>query len=110
MFAQWQQISPYMLSDFYPLTPNTRDNVSWMAWQFHDPAEQTGMVQAFRRAESPYESARFRLRGLDPERHYLVEQGDSGMVATGRDLAEEGLLLAIEDCPGSVVITYRPMA
>ncbi len=110
LVAEWRAVAPLFLADFYPLTPNTRDNVSWMAWQFHDPAGQTGMVQAFRRAESPYESARFRLRGLDPERHYLVAEGDSGMSAAGRDLAEEGLRLAIEDCPGSVIITYRPVA
>ena len=35
-------------------------------WQFDVPEKGEGVVQAFRRAESVYEAARFKLRGLDP--------------------------------------------
>jgi len=108
LVQEWRALAPLFRGDFYPLTPNTRDDVSWMAWQFHDAAGQTGMVQAFRRAASPYLTAHFRLRGLAPEQRYLVAQGEAIMTATGEALAAEGLVITITDSPGSVLITYRP--
>lgn len=34
--------------DYYPLTPYSRANDVWIAWQFHRSELDTGMVQAFR--------------------------------------------------------------
>ena len=72
LIGQWRQIAPNYYGDFYPLTPWTRDSTVWMAWQFDRPETGEGMVQAFRRHESDYESARLRLRGLDAGANYLV--------------------------------------
>jgi len=38
--------------DYYALTPQPRDFVSWQTWQFHSTREDAGFVQAFR-LESP---------------------------------------------------------
>src|SRR5437762_13438697 len=75
------------------------------------PTDDTGegMVQAFRRPQSPFESARLRLRGLDPEARYTVRDLDQpqGTQMAGRELTESGLLISIRQRPGAVVITYR---
>jgi len=65
LLSQWRQVAPDYYGDFYPLTPWTRDDTAWMAWQFDRPEAGRGMVQVFRRHNSFYESARFSLRGLD---------------------------------------------
>jgi alpha-galactosidase len=83
-----------------------------MAWQFDVPETGEGVVQAFRRAESLYEVARFNLRGLDPGAPYELTNLDSGQsqTLTGRDLLEKGLAVPISEQPGSAVITYKKLS
>ena len=106
--AQWQQIAPYYLGDFWPLTPYSTENGAWMAWQLDRPDLGAGAIQVFRRAESVYESARLRLRGLDPEARYRVRNLDAPRARTmpGHELMDPGLLVQVHDQPGAVVITY----
>ncbi len=84
----------------------------WLAWQFDRPDAGRGVVQAFRRAESIYETARMRLRGLDPAARYLLTDldhpGDPRKI-TGRELMESGLEVAISARPGSAVLTYAKL-
>jgi alpha-galactosidase len=112
LFAQRQQMSDCYYGDFYPLTPYSRARDVWMAWQFDRPEEGHGVVQAFRRDESPYESARFKLRGLEPRARYAV--GDIGSKArreiAGRELMERGLVVEIREQPAAAVITYQRVA
>ena len=109
LVAQWRQVGPYYYGDYYPLTPYRPENDVWMAWQFDRPDEGEGMVQAFRRSESFYETARFRLRGLDPEAGYVVTNlaTEENTEVSGRELGEPGLLVGIAEAPGAAVITYR---
>jgi hypothetical protein len=91
------------------LMPHSLDNTAWIAWQFDRPEEGEGMIQAFRRAESVYESARLRLFGLDPEAKYALTNIDVPGTSehTGRDLMERGLLVAAPERPSAIVITYK---
>ena len=70
-----------------------RDN--WIAWQFNTPERGEGVVQAFRRAESPYESIRVKLHDLDPEAIYTLTNLDATGTTevAGRELMEKGLLI-----------------
>ncbi|MBI3911148.1 MAG: alpha-galactosidase [Armatimonadetes bacterium] len=110
LVAQWRRVAPCYWGDYYPLTPYTLDSAHWLAWQFDRPDRGEGLVQAFRRADSAYESARFRLHGLDPDARYAVIDLDaprSRTLMTGRALMEDGLSVAIREQPGAVVISYR---
>jgi alpha-galactosidase len=80
-----------------------------MAWQFDRPERGEGVVQAFRRADSPDGSARFPLRGLEADAHYTVIDldVDQPQRRSGQELMEEGLLIRIPHRPGAVVITYQ---
>lgn len=112
LVAQWRQVSPYYYGDYYPLTPYSQGNDVWMAWQFDRPDLGEGMVQAFRRAESFYEAARFKLRGLDAEARYRVKNLDSeeSTEATGQELMERGLRVELAGPPPqAAVITYRQL-
>ena len=109
LIGQWRSIAPLYYGDFWPLTPYNTEPTAWLAWQFDDPAEGQGMIQAFRRAESPFETARFPLRGLTPSARYTIEDLDSGRVLkrTGKELTESGLEVAVRNNPGVTILVYR---
>jgi hypothetical protein len=67
-------------------------------------------VQAFRRDNSFYESARLKLRGLEPTGRYAVAHLDTPTARqefTGSELMERGLLVEIPGQPAAAVIAYR---
>ena len=106
---QWRKVSPCYYGDYYPLTPYSLDQAAWIGWQFDRPETGEGVVQVFRRAESPYESARLRLRGLDPDARYgVTPTGPSETVEmSGRELLEKGLPITLTERPSVMVITYE---
>jgi alpha-galactosidase len=108
VLGQWQRYAECYFGDYYPLTTYSLDPALWIAWQFDLPEKGRGMVQAFRRDKSAYESACFKLAGLDSAARYAVTNLDSGDAQTfsGRELLEQGLSVAIKDQPGDVVISY----
>lgn len=108
---QWKQYAPYYFGDYYPLTAYSLDQTAWMAWQFDVPEKGEGVVQAFRRADSVYEAARFKLRGLDPGAEYVLTNLDTAQsqTLTGRELLDKGLAVPIADQPGSAVIVYKKL-
>jgi len=109
LVAQWKQLAPNLMGDYYPLTNYSLENDVWIGWQFDRPDLGQGMVQVFRRAESIYESARLPLRGLDPGASYTVTDLDSQSSErlSGRELMEKGLRVSIPGQPGAAVVTYR---
>jgi len=107
--GQWRQVSEFYYGDFYPLTKYSLEPDAWMAWQFHDPARRSGIVQAFRRAESVYTQARLPLRGLEPELSYEVMDLEAGTsaVGSGRELVEQGLEITFSARPEAKVYLYK---
>jgi len=108
VLGQWRRYAENYFGDYYPLTHYSLDHTAWIAWQFDRPEKGVGLVQAFRRDQSVYESARFKLQGLDPAGRYAVTEFDSGRSRTliGRELLERGLAVTIQNQPGDVVLTY----
>lgn len=110
--GDWRHYAPNYLGDFYPLTGYTTANDAWLAWQFDRPEAGEGMVQAFRRAGSIYESARLKLRGLDTAARYLVANIDDPAGArefTSAELMERGVLLVATNTPEALVVSYRKL-
>lgn len=109
LVSQWREYAPNFAGDFYPLTPYSLANDQWIAWQFDRPEVGEGVVQAFRRTESVYETARLRLQGLDPDATYRVKDLDkeSSMELPGRELLEKGLAVTLTDRPDAAVLTYE---
>ena len=106
---EWRQVGKYYLGDYYPLTPYSLENDVWMAFQFDRPDLDEGMVLAFRRPGSVYESARFKLQGLDVESKYSANNLDTGesIQVSGKELSENGLAVELKNQPDSAVITYK---
>jgi alpha-galactosidase len=109
MAKEWRQIAEDLLGDYYPLTAYSLAEDAWVGWQYDQPEKGRGVVQAFRHAESPHESARFKVRGLEPAATYQLRNLDVAGSTTiaGGELMEPGLLLTLTNIPGSAVISYR---
>ena len=109
MIAQWRQVADNYYGDFYPLTRYRTENDVWMAWQFDRPESGEGMVQVFRRPESPVTAADFKLRGLDAAARYSITNLDvpNSTEMTGRELMEKGVHVVLEKQPDSVIISYK---
>ena len=107
--AEWRQVAPYYLGDFYPLTPYSLEENVWMAWQFDVPEKGEGMVQVFRREKSQDDSAAYKLQGLEPGSLYTISDFDADKPRrmTGRDLAEKGLPITLAKRPWAATIIYK---
>ena len=96
-----------MLGDYYPLTPYSLDTTSWIAWQFHRTDLNEGVVQAFRRPEATSETLTVKLRGLDPQQRYEIENLDGGKeVRTGEELMR-GLAITLREKPAAAVLVLK---
>ncbi len=111
IMAQWRQVADFYYGDYYPLLPYTTSDKEWLAWQFDRPEEGDGMVQVFRRPECSYETARLKLRGLEPTAHYKITNLDAtgSTEISGKELTEQGLQVSLNHQPDSAVITYKRM-
>lgn len=106
---QFRQIEPYLLGDYYPLTPYSLAENAWMAWQFDRPEIGEGVVQAFRRSECAEEVIRLRLRGLDDGSEYTVADLDrkTPRQFVGRALMDQGLPARSSPRPGALLLVYK---
>jgi alpha-galactosidase len=110
--GEFAKVARYWLGDYYPLTAFTTDQGAWMAWQFDVPETGEGMVQVFRRAESPFYGLQLKMQGLDAAARYALTDLDvhrRPTTHTGRELMEQGLAMNIPDQPGAVVLTYKKL-
>jgi alpha-galactosidase len=107
--ADWRAVAEEFYGDYYPLTKYSLSEEEWMAWQFNRPELGSGMVQAFRRPASPYESLRIKLQGLDAEATYVVTNRDipGTTEISGRELGEKGLLVTLPEQRSAALITYK---
>lgn len=108
-YEEARATAPFMLGDYYPLTGYSLAEDAWIAWQFDRPESGDGMIQVFRREQSPYESARLRLHGLDPGAVYVLTHLDTAGATevSGRELLDNGLVIAIPARRTAVIITYK---
>ena len=109
MIAELRRVAPYFSGDYYPLSGYNLDETAWMAWQFDRPDLGEGVVQAFRRSGSYYESARFPLGGLEADARYVITDMDSGrsQVQTGRELTDKGLTVSLDKPASACVLLYK---
>jgi alpha-galactosidase len=106
---QYLKLRPFYYGDFYPLTGYSQERDAWMAYQLDRPDLGEGVVVALRRPESPFEMARFVLRGLEEKATYLVTNLDTSqpLTVSGRQLLNDGLRVGIASAPGSCLMVYK---
>ncbi len=108
---QWKKTVNYMLCDYYPLTKYSTEKDCWMGWQFDSPEEGAGSVTLFRREESPFETAVFKLRGLDAAAKYVITDEDTGLrhIEKGEKLLTEGMRITLDKPRSAALFTYKKL-
>jgi alpha-galactosidase len=108
--AEFRQCEEFLLGDFYPLATWSLSRDVWVAWQYDRPEQGDGLVQAFRREDSPYEMARLKLRALDAEARYRVtdlDKPEAPQQFTGRELMKDGLPITLRIQRSAGLLIYR---
>lgn len=108
-YTECARVAPYMLGDYYPLTPYSIKSDSWIAWQFDRTLQGDGLIQAFRRPDCNDSSMTLVLNGIDPNSRYEVTDIDhpKPRLIPGSALAQKGLNIEISVKPGAALIIYR---
>jgi len=110
LLAEWREIAPLLLGDYYPLTPYSLESDAWMAWQFDRPDLGQGMALFFRREKSPTPGMEVVLQGLDPQAEYEVSLSIIPGQATTKRLSGKELprqRVTLPEAPGSALLRYR---
>ena len=108
---RYLKVRPLFAADFYPLTEWSDDSTKWLAFQFHDPAQGEGIVQAFCGVDTPHGSHRPRLHGLDPNKRYTITDWDdlAGAASrSGAELSNVGIAVRADGVNQAVVLHYTP--
>lgn len=100
------------MEDYHLLLAPKETVDEWVAFQFHDPQTEHGIVQAFKGSTGELSKIQLKIKAVQRDRRYVVtnwDQPDSPQVLTGQQLLDEGLPLSCTpDAGTAVVYTYRP--
>jgi alpha-galactosidase len=109
LVRQWRTVAPNYFGDYYPLTSYSLGTDVWAAMQFDRPEVGEGFVEVFRRSASPYETANFKLKGLDAGARYTVTNLDASgsQEFSGKALMEDGLPVVLRQKPDSALFLYK---
>lgn len=105
---EYLKLRRYFAEDYYPLTQLSERSDAWCATQFDCPEGNDGIVQVFKREESPYETAVFHLFAVKKDKEYLFSDLDGGeFTVTGEELIKNGFRVTIHEKKKAKVYMYR---
>jgi len=107
--AEYHRAKIYFRGDFYPLLPVSGGFADWSAYQFDRPDLGAGIVEVFRKKDSPIERVRLELQGLDPAAEYELENADTHekITVAGTRLTTDGWPVEIEQKRDSRLFFYH---
>ncbi|MFO0978406.1 MAG: glycoside hydrolase family 36 protein [Planctomycetaceae bacterium] len=98
--------------DYHLLLEPTEAQDEWVAFQFHDPRSEHGIVQAFKGPTAQPSTIPLKIKAVQPDRRYVVtnwDQPQTPQVLTGRQLLDGRLQPSCGPATGiAIVWTYRP--
>jgi alpha-galactosidase len=104
----YKKIRHLLSGDFHPLTPCSVD-APWLAYQFHRPDLNAGVVMVFRRPARIAGGTRFlaALKSIDPAKTYVVhfQTEDKGRKMTGAAMIS-GIAVEMKSLPGAEIVIY----
>jgi alpha-galactosidase len=107
-FQDFKRLRPYFYGDYYPLTPYSTGDDTWMAYQFNRPKLNDGLILAFRRHTCQKGSITIKPGGLEEKSVYelFYEDTDKRIQMTGSEMMK-GIDIDIPASPGSLLISYK---
>lgn len=80
---EYRKIRKYFSMDFYNHGSSVYDNTAWSIWQYHDNETQSGIVMAFRRENSLFDSIDIKLKSTHDNCEYMFENFDTNSTFVG---------------------------
>lgn len=109
--AEVKDNQAYWYGDFYPLMNCSTTPDHWIAYQFHRPDLDAGIVLVFRRGQSAYPAIAVNLRALRAEGRYEVQFIDDERNTVTRELSGQELMsdyeLRLAKKGSSLLLRYR---
>ncbi len=106
--AEWQRVAPYMLKDFYVLTPyrDVDQTDSWTVYEYFDGESNGGVIQAFRQQTSAERTYMVKLKGVDPDKYYTLrdEDGINSLARVKGSMLLKGIPLTAENPRTAILI------
>jgi alpha-galactosidase len=103
-------LRPLYAADFYPLTGWNNDPATWLAFQFHDPVTERGIIHAFCGSTVTARQYPIKLQALDPGNRYRITNWDNpagSEVRGGLELSTSGIeVRAAENSSSAIVLEY----
>lgn len=111
MIQEHKDYAHYYTQEYYPLTAFSTDFEPWMAWQYNDASDSTGIIQVFKRPESRQREATYYLSGLQADTLYEVKDIDTGdtVQLLGKELMCNGITITLQDYNAAEIYSYRPV-
>ena len=109
MSEEYLKVRPYFYEDFYPLTQISERTDIWSAAQYDRPDKGNGIVQVFRREDSPYTDASFTLFAIQSDKTYVFCDADTDEVVkiSGKKLIENGFSVHIPEKRTAKLYFYK---
>ena len=105
---EYLKVRPYFSEDYYPLTQFSTKSDTWCAVQFDRPEQNDGIVQVFKREDSPYQTATFQLCAIDQSKNYKFWDFDGGeFEISGKQLVKDGLQIQISEKRTAKIYLYK---
>lgn len=100
---EYRRIRKYFSHDYFNHASVTLDDTAWNIRQYHDPETQSGIVIAFRRKASPFDTVSLTLKGLSEGDVYRYENLNDGSTFEGKNQ----LKITLPEKRSSVIFEYK---
>lgn len=99
---EYRKIRKYFSCNFYNHGSEILDDTSWAIWQYHDEDKNKGIVMAFRRGNSPFDSVKINLSGLPENAKIKAENLNNGDLFD----SSNNLEITLSEKRSSVIFEY----
>lgn len=100
---EYLKIRKYFPLDYYNHGSSEFDDTSWAIWQFNDKDNQSGIIMAFRRTNSPFDNVTINLKGILKDKVYTAYNFDTNETVEFTN----NLKIILENKRSSVIIEYK---
>jgi alpha-galactosidase len=107
MCEEYRRAQPFFTGDVYPLAALDASERTWLATEWYRPDLKAGLIQVFKRADSPFTTASFKLHGIDEGKDIRIVDADGGEWVLGYDeLVSRGFVVNIDGARVAKVYFY----
>ena len=109
---EWREMNKYILKDFYVLTPynGVNNDKNWTVYEYYDPQDDSGVIQAFRQAECETNLCKVIVKGVDPNKYYTLTdvEGNNSLAKIKGSMLLKGYNIRLNQKRSSALIYIKP--